>query len=69
LKKHRNTAVQVTAELSIHLSQRPSDMSITNPTSSGTAIAKHLISESNAQMHKQWCMTIKPRHMTTESVM
>jgi hypothetical protein len=60
LKNHRTTAAQVTVELNIHLedpvSRKPVRRELHKSNiSDRAAIAKPLITESNAQMHKQWC--------------
>jgi hypothetical protein len=66
LKNHRITAAQVTAELNIHL-EEPVPTKTVQPKLHRsnihvkTVIVKPLISESNAQMHKQWCRN----HRTT----
>jgi transposase len=61
-KSHRTTAAaQVTAELNIHLEDPVSTKTLrrelrSNVHGSGVAaIAKPLITESNAQMRKRWC--------------
>jgi hypothetical protein len=66
LKNHRITVAQVTAELNIHLEDPVSTKTVHHKLHKsnihGTAaIAKPLITESNTQMHKQWCRN----HQTT----
>jgi hypothetical protein len=71
-KNHTITAAQVTAELNLHLEVSFSTKTVRRELHKfnihgRVAIAKPLITESNAQMRKQWCpvMTIKPGHQTT----
>jgi hypothetical protein len=57
LKNHRTTAAQVTAELNIHLEDTVSTKTVQRELHKSSihgrvAIAKPLITESNAQMHK-----------------
>jgi hypothetical protein len=59
-KNHRTTAAQVTAELNIHLedpvSTKTAQHELHKPNIHGwAAVAKPLITESNAQLCKQWC--------------
>jgi hypothetical protein len=63
-KNHRTTATQVTAELNIHLGNSVSTKTVrrelhkSNVQGSGrAAIAKPLITGSNAQMRERWCHT------------
>jgi hypothetical protein len=58
-KNHRTAAAQVTAELNIHLDDPASTKTVQcelykSNIHGRAAIAKSLITESNAQMHKQW---------------
>jgi hypothetical protein len=60
LKTYRTTAAQVTAELNIHLQTLISTKTAQHDLyksniHSRAAIAKPLITETNAQMHKPWC--------------
>jgi hypothetical protein len=61
----RITAAQVTAELNIHLENPVSTKTVQRKLhiQGRAAIAKPLIIESNAQMHKQWCHN----HQTTRN--
>jgi hypothetical protein len=59
-KNHRTTAAQVSAELSIHLEDPVSMKTVRHKLHKSNiydraAIAKSLITESNAHVHKLWC--------------
>jgi hypothetical protein len=59
-KNHRTTAAQVTEELNIHLEKTVSTKTVRcefhkSNTHGRAATAKPLITESDAQMRKQWC--------------
>jgi transposase len=59
-KYHRTTAAQGTAELNIHLEDPASTKSVRRELHKSNihgraAIAKPLITESNAQMRERWC--------------
>jgi hypothetical protein len=58
-KNHRTTAVQVTAELNIHLEdhfQKTVQCKLHKSNTHGKATnCKPLITENNALMRKQWC--------------
>jgi hypothetical protein len=59
-KNHRTTGAQVSAELNIHPEDPVSTKTVLcelhkSNIHSTAAIAKPLISETNDQMHKQWC--------------
>jgi transposase len=71
-KNRRPTAAQVTAELNNHPEDPVSTKTVRHELhkpsiQSRAAVAKPLITESNAQMRKRWCpaTTIKPGHQTT----
>jgi hypothetical protein len=71
-KNHTTTAAQVTAEPNIHLEDPVSTKTVRRELHKSNihgraAIVKPLITESNAQMRKQWypVTTIKPGHQTT----
>jgi hypothetical protein len=60
LKIHRTNAAQVTAELNIHLEDPVATKSVQRELHKSSihgrgAVAKPLITESNAEMHKRWC--------------
>jgi hypothetical protein len=78
LKNHRTTAAigDWTAELNVPLEDQVSTKTVQHELHKSTihsraAIAKPLITESNAHMRKQWCpiTTIKPGHQTTRTCM
>jgi transposase len=59
-KNHRTTIVQVTAELGIHLEDPVSTKAVRRELHKSNshdraAIAKPLITETNAQIRKRWC--------------
>jgi hypothetical protein len=73
LKNHGTVAAQAIAQLNIHLENTVSTKSVRcefhkSSIHGRAAIAKPLITESNAHMCKRWCQTIKPRYQTTGNV-